>query len=60
MSNHGRPIIGSNCEYQSEFARRYPYPIETERHRRIPPGAVVLVGAILFAFAAMAAVIFVR
>ncbi len=58
MARH--PIIGSNCEYQTAFARRYPHPISVEEKRPHWRHSAALIGAILFAFAAVAAAYFVR
>lgn len=55
-----RPVIGSNCEYQTAFARRYPHPISVEEKRPQLFRSAALIGAILFALAAVAAAIFVR
>lgn len=53
------PIIGLYADTQTSFARNYPYPISAPQPKKHGE-RWALVGAIVFALAAVAAVIFSR
>jgi len=54
----GQPIVGIHSEEQRSFDRVYGHPISVEEKRTV--GRAAVIGAILFALAAVAAAFFVR